>query len=170
MSIISVRKENNKITIASDSQTTLGIMKFDNSQNGKSISKLEQFDDLIIGSVGYTKMIGLISLFLETNKLKVANEREVLRFFRAFETWAKKESDEKVEFNQNTFLLIFENKIFEFQNYCIREIFDFWAIGSGSCWALTALYLGSDVKKSVEVACEFDLYCGGKINELVVNF
>ena len=54
----------------------------------------------------------------------------------------------------------------------MREVNNYSAIGSGSKYAVAALYLGEEPKKAVEIAIEFDLYCSGdvqivnKINEM----
>jgi hypothetical protein len=42
----------------------------------------------------------------------------------------------------------------------------YWAIGCGRLYALTALHLGHDAKKAVEVACELDSGCGMGVDVL----
>ena len=45
----------------------------------------------------------------------------------------------------------------------------FHAIGSGSKYALAAMYLGKSAKQAVEVACALDAYCGNGINTLTLK-
>lgn len=170
MSVIAVKITKNEIIIGSDTQATKsGYMKFDATQNGQTLCKLEQFENLIIGAVGDSRMIRLMPLFLITNKLGNATEMEIVRFFHKFESWLKIEISVNIDISKNAFLVVFENKVFEFQNYFIREIKEFWAMGSGAKWALPALELGADVKKAVEVACKFDLYCSGEPKILTIK-
>jgi ATP-dependent protease HslVU (ClpYQ) peptidase subunit len=41
-----------------------------------------------------------------------------------------------------------------------------WAGGSGEAFALTAMKCGKDAIQAVEIACQMDIYSGGKINSL----
>ncbi len=38
-----------------------------------------------------------------------------------------------------------------------------WAVGSGSSFALGALYVGASAKQAVQAAINYDLYSGGKV-------
>lgn len=42
----------------------------------------------------------------------------------------------------------------------------FFAEGSGRDFALAAMHMGADAVKAVEVACVYDVYCGGGIDTL----
>ena len=42
-----------------------------------------------------------------------------------------------------------------------------FAIGSGRDYALAAMHLGCDARKAVEVACHFEISCGGGIDVIV---
>ena len=167
MSVVAIKINKTEITIASDTQTTSnGHMKFDGSQNLQHICKLEKFGDIIIGSVGSAKTIQLMGMFLETNKLKTPEERELVRFFKEFESWLKKETGDNEGINNNAFIVVFKNKAFYFDSFYIREIIDYWAIGSGSIWALPTLEMGHSVETAVEMACKFDLYCSSPVKTI----
>ena len=45
----------------------------------------------------------------------------------------------------------------------------FYATGSGRDYALAAMHLGCDARKAVEVACVFDVNCGGGIDTLSLH-
>jgi hypothetical protein len=45
---------------------------------------------------------------------------------------------------------------------------NFWAIGSGSSLAIGAMAAGANAFRAVEIACEFDTYCGMGID--VIHF
>jgi ATP-dependent protease HslVU (ClpYQ) peptidase subunit len=170
MSVIAVKIESDKILIGSDSQTTRGdYMKYIVEPGGKSC-KLQQFEDLIVGAVGMAKTIQLMGLFLETNKLKNSSEIEVVRFFKSFEDWLKKEVGDG-DISHSSFLIVKDNRVLEFSDYYVREIQDYWAIGSGSVWALPVLSLGYSLPEALEAACKLDLYCSGpiKIIEIPLN-
>lgn len=160
MSIITVQITSLEIQMACDTQATSGSMKY--NQRPKDYCKIQQFDDVVIGVVGSIKQAQMLSIFMDTNKIKNSEEIEIIRFFKAFESWLKNNIAADMTLNDCDFFIIIEKKVFLFSNFYIREIKDFWAIGSGCIWALPALELGADAKKAVEVACKFDLYCSGE--------
>jgi len=43
---------------------------------------------------------------------------------------------------------------------------EYWAIGSGGLAALCAMDAGASAERAVQIACERDLWCGGKITTL----
>jgi ATP-dependent protease HslVU (ClpYQ) peptidase subunit len=167
MSVIAVKITKEKIQIASDSQTTQNYQKIIKTE--KSTTKLMQFDDCVVGTCGYTKTNQLLALFFETNKIKDNSEREIIRFFKSFEDWLLKETNDKDGLTQNQFLLIKDKRVFQFYDYFLEEITDCYAIGSGTYWALTALQLGADVKKAVEIACQNDLYCHAPVKLIEID-
>lgn len=170
MSVIAVKITEKEIVIGADTQTTHGYyMKSDKTQGGQAMGKIYNFGDTILGSVGSAMTLQLFCLFLETNKLKNGTEREIVRLFKEFETWMKKEADSNYRLCNNHFFVVADKKVFLFNDYYVKEIHDFWSIGSGSIWALPALELGATVKKAVEVACKFDLYCSGEPEIIKVN-
>lgn len=46
---------------------------------------------------------------------------------------------------------------------------DFYAIGSGNEIALGAMAMGASARRAVELACDFDVYTGGEINEITAQ-
>lgn len=169
MSVIAVKIESDRILIGSDTQTTRGdFMKYNTGPETGSC-KLQQFDDLIIGSVGSAKTIRLLGLFLETNKLKDSSEIEIVRFFKSFEDWLRKETGDG-NISRNEFLIVKDSRALEFSNYYIQEIQDYWSIGSGSIWALPVLALGYSLQEALDAACKLDLYCSGPIKIIEIPF
>lgn len=61
----------------------------------------------------------------------------------------KKESDTK-----NSYLVAFGGHLFQICGYLVREIKDYYAIGAGAPYALTALHLGHDPEEAVKVSCD----------------
>lgn len=58
-----------------------------------------------------------------------------------------------------------DRAIFTCDSHCVlvQEPMDFFAIGSGAAFAMSALYLGLSAKEAVQHAARFDLYTGGEI-------
>jgi hypothetical protein len=44
----------------------------------------------------------------------------------------------------------------------------FWAIGSGSHYAMAAMHLGRSARQAVEVACALDPGCGDGVDEIIL--
>jgi ATP-dependent protease HslVU (ClpYQ) peptidase subunit len=127
-----------------------------------------EFDDLIIGSAGSCAIFNLLPIFLETNKLASNSQNDIIRFFKSYEDWLKKETSDK-SLNTNDFIIIKDRKAFKFSNYYLAEITDYWAIGSGLTWALSVLALDMSVEKALEAGCKLDLYCSKPIKIIEIE-
>lgn len=63
-----------------------------------------------------------------------------------------------------TCLLFTKKYVYRSEGNCFFKITDDpIAIGSGAKFALTAMKLGKSAKEAVEIACQMDIYSGGKI-------
>ena len=58
--------------------------------------------------------------------------------------------------------------IYEHSPYPYQIDSPFWAIGSGSAYAMAAMHLGRSSREAVEVACALDSSCGNGIDELAL--
>jgi hypothetical protein len=61
------------------------------------------------------------------------------------------------------FILIFKKKAFNFDDYYLREVVDYCAIGSGSDAAMGAMSLGHSAKDGAKAACNTNVYCSEPI-------
>lgn len=73
-----------------------------------------------------------------------------------FAAWKKAKADSNVI--NNDYILVLENKAFSIHRFFVEEILRSATIGAGDDYALAALYLGHDVQKAVEVACELSIF------------
>lgn len=165
MTVIAVKVEEDKVTIASDSQTTYGYRKHI-KENTTKLTRIS--DDFIVGSSGLAKVNQLLELFCETVKPKNNSNREIIRFFKSFEAWLDKEASSKLD--TNNFLFILDKKVFHFDEYYLLEIKDYYAIGSGSDYALVALELGQSAERAVQSACKLDIFCNEPVKTFEVLF
>jgi ATP-dependent protease HslVU (ClpYQ) peptidase subunit len=107
-----------------------------------------------------------MSIFAKTNLIDEPTEKGVIEFVVNFISWARA-LDNLYKLNSDFFFVI-KNKVFVVcDDLFIREIKDFYAIGAGRDYTLTALHLGKDVKEAIDVACELSIYCEKPIN--VIN-
>lgn len=154
MSIVACRIYDDKIRIGSDSITVRG----DTQDKAKDkFLKLAEVNGMVIGSVGFCEENGLFFTFCMNRNPKSAAEDDVLEFICEFAEWKKKRT-EKHEI-ENDYLIVFDSKVFYIQRFFVKEIISYEAIGAGMDYALSALYLGHDVEKAIEVACELSIYC-----------
>jgi len=155
MSVVCCKVTDEKIEIASDSITVRGWTQ-SKGKNSK-FSKLTKVNGIILGGVGYAEETALFQLFCQTHKPKDATEDDILTFLSEFSDWKKKRADShKIE---NPYIIVYKGKAFAIQGFLVEEIVSYEAIGAGSDFALSALYLGFDVEKAVETACELSIYC-----------
>lgn len=172
MTVIAVRKTKSSIHLACDNQITYGdrYKKTDAKDQMYSMkSKLFQVNDLTVGAAGMVQGACLFEHFCGTRKPASSEERDILQFMVEFSEWARTK-DTTYTVQDSHFILIFENKVFEIQGLLVRQVEEFDAIGSGSFLALSALYFGKTVEQAVEVAKQFDLFCGGDTKSLTINF
>jgi len=159
MTIICCKVEKDKVTIGSDTQITAGYSGF--NFNG---TKLEKVGTLIVGTTGRCALHSVYVVWLETHKLPSLSKRDVNRHFVAFNKFLINDYDNKILLSDVIFIICQNGEAITFQNFYIRKITKFWAIGSGREMAWAALSLGKSVKEAVKLACQYNSYCSGKID------
>ena len=161
MSIVAVKVKDGKITLGADSILVCGY-----TQEKREDAKLFKVSDrLMFGAVGMAKDGALLKMFAVSREPKSNSDEDILDFMQEFSEWKKKKGDAG-SLGDSLYIIVFNNKAFHFNDYYIREIVDYDAIGAGMTYALAALYLGSDVRKAIETACELNIYCEKPINTL----
>lgn len=165
MSIILAKKERNKILIGSDSQETYGEDCKENVLN----SKLKQIEHgIYIGGAGDAHVCNMLYTYSEKYSLKNVNTNmAIIEYFSEFSSWLKElvdlESDDKVNpLALCQFIIINDNKLWQFINYYVREINEgeYVAIGSGSQSALTCTRLSNSIEDILKAVCSTNIYCG----------
>ncbi|HQU73805.1 MAG TPA: hypothetical protein PKV71_10255 [Calditrichia bacterium] len=164
MSVVCCRVYEDRIEIASDSITVRGWTQEKGRDNH---SKLVAVNDMVIGSVGRAEDSSLMQLFCATHKPEGASESDILSFMVEFLDWKKKKTDQKQ--TSGVFILLFEGKAFYINGFFIKEVVSYEAIGAGMDFALSALYLGHNVEKAVETACELSVMCEKPIQSLKMD-
>ena len=165
MSIVCCKVYDDRIEMASDS---IGVRGWTQNRGENIIySKLTKINDILVGSVGTMEEGVLLQIYLKTRKPKDATEDSIIEFLSEFSSWKKKRTDNPGF--DGSHMLSFGGKAFTIHNYCVGEIKTYDSIGAGMDYALSALYLGTDVKKAVETACELSVYCEKPIVHYVIN-
>ena len=162
MSVVATQITDKEIVLAADSFIGIGMWAQDKREDAKA-HKSE--NGVIFGAVGYTEEINLMRLFLKTHRPAAPNEDELLDFMSEFHNWVRKTTGNQSYALLNSWHFIFDGHAFLCHNgYNIREITDHDAIGAGLVQAKTALSLGMDAERSVEVACDLSIYCEKPVN------
>lgn len=154
MSIVAVKVENGLIQIASDS---IVVRHSTQDKSSNNFSKLNKINSLILGSTGSAEEISLFRVFCSTRRPEQTSEMGIISFLSEFATWKGDRTGDA--FIQGEHIIIVDNKVFAIEGFFVEEITNFTAIGAGMDYALTALHLGHNVEKAVEVACELSVYC-----------
>lgn len=161
MSVVAVKIYEDKITIAADSIMCSG---YTNVNYAKKFSKLVKINDMIMGTVGTANEGSLMWLYMNTHKPNGATEKDILEFVAEFSSWKTKYNDNS-QIN-NSYILIYQNKVFSISGLFVTEIDSYLAIGAGENYALAALYLGHSPKEAVKVACDLCCYVAEPIIEI----
>jgi len=89
---------------------------------------------------------------------------------QAFMHWYEDQTREKPDFNDTTVIVLKSDGTIETWEACyfptIMEDHPFYAIGSGSHFAMGAMYAGADPKEAVKIAAKLDAYSGGRVKVL----
>lgn len=165
MSVVACRVYEDRIEIAADSITVRGWTQTKN-ENFKH-AKLIQVNGLTIGGAGLTEEIALMQIFAETHKPKSATPDDLITFLSEFSDWKKSRTENGAIRIEG--LIAFDGKVFESNGYLVREVATYAAIGAGSDYALSAMYLGHSPEKAVETACELSIYCEKPIVKFTVR-
>ena len=178
MSIVVVVKKGKNVVIASDTLTSVGSRKWSDKYKSNS-KKFFQYKDNFIGSVGYAMSKIMLNHALEHSEEEYNFEglENVYNSMLKIHKLLKKEYfliptrkiEQAVESTKVELLLANSSGIYKISgDRHIGEISKFWAIGSGSSYALGAMYHAYNKKKQsaediarigIEAACEFDKSC-----------
>lgn len=149
MSVVAVKVESDKITIAADSIIIKDDLKRTNFQ------KLHDFGHMIVGGCGSAEELSLFFEFAKRSRKKLTDIHIVQQFMDDFALFKKSYTDDN-KIN-NAYIIIYDKHVYEVDGMFVQEVEDYTAIGEGEPYALTALYLGHSVVSAVRAAC--DLCC-----------
>lgn len=162
MTVIAVRKYEDRIELAADSQATWG-----SDYKILTKTKLVQTNDFTFGCAGSGRDIALFRMFARTHKPKAATEDDIVDFLAEFVSWKKQKASNEEYVGQ--MILVMDCIIFEIEQYSVREpIETFFAVGSGMFTALGAMELGASPKSAVEVCVKYNLGCGGDVKVITI--
>jgi hypothetical protein len=155
MSVIAYKynPENNTIDVVADTQISDDDLKL----NLKWIKLFESTYGTIYGCVGCSvacyELKSMVNLDLDRPCEILSKKYPENEFFEIMA------SGENVLYYKNG-----EQREYYF------DTMPYFAIGTGSKYALGALSAGATVKEAVEIACKYDLYCSAPIQEITLIF
>ena len=164
MSVVAVKVTKKDITVGADS-----IMIAYATQFKDKLAKLNTVNGMVIGYVGWSEEGNLFWKYCKTRRPSEATEEDVLDFISEFHDWLRKKTGTPTIKLKNEFIMVFDGKAFDIDNYDIKEVDDYHAIGAGMDYALSALYLGKSVHDAIDVSCELSIYCEKPINIITVK-
>lgn len=174
MSTIVVVKKNGKACIAADTLTTFGDLRLASSFDAAH-DKIQNYEDGYFGIVGSAAHALVMESVLKDKKIKIdfSDRMAIFETFRKLHPVlkdkyflkTKEEDNDPYEATHIDALICNRKGIFGI--YSLREVSEytrFWAIGSGSEYALGAMYALYDrldkvediARAGVEAGCEFN--------------
>jgi len=174
MSTVVVAKKGGKVCIAADSLTSFGDLRM-GADYESGHDKILIHDDSYLGIVGSAAhQLVMESIFKQDEiKLDFSSRLAVFETFRSLHPIlkdkyflnAKDEDDDPYESTQIDALIACPHGIFGVHS--LREVCEytkFWAIGSGSEYALGAMYAVYDMLDSVEEIAKAGVMAGAEFN------
>lgn len=187
MSVIVAVRKGSQIAIAADSQDNFGDLR-PPPENHEAI-KLRVIGDAVLGSSGWALYDDIFGHYLGGRRARLSDRRSVFDFFVKF--WKDlrkhypfvndqpgKESDTPFANLDASFLVASPGGIFLVSsNMSVSEFRQYYAIGSGSDYAIGAVHaLYDEVKnpaviaeRAVRAAMAYDNSCGGRITSHAVK-
>lgn len=173
MSTIIAVKKNQRVCLAADSLTTFGDSRQTASMDADS-DKIFQYGENYIGIVGSAAHQMVVQSALE--KIKKADFSSRLAIFKTFNRLhevlkdkyflnPKDEDDDPYESSHIDALIVNPHGIFGI--YALREVFEYksyWAIGSGSEFALGAAFAAYDTDADCESIAKIAIAAGAEFN------
>lgn len=179
MSIIVVVKKAGRAVIAADTNYSFGNANVKSAYLSNR-TKIHQFNDSMIGTVGATAHENVLEHLFEKHKSKLSfgSAREIFNTYLRIHPILKdeyflnaSEGDDEDEYQSSQIDGLIANPNGIFGMYSWREVYEFekfWALGSGRDYALGALFSVYDsfdeperiAETAVKAACEFDDGCG----------
>jgi ATP-dependent HslUV protease, peptidase subunit HslV len=174
MSTIVVVKKNDRITIAADQMSTYGDRKvLPRYMNNRS--KIHKCGNSYIGVLGSAAHNNVMASIIErySRLLSLRNMNEIFETYRKLHPILKEEyylnvsEGDNDEYESSQIDGLIANPYGIFGVFSWREVFEyerFWSIGSGSEYALGAMYAAYDInhdseaiaRLGIEASCEFD--------------
>jgi len=171
MSTVVVVKKQGIVCIAADTMTSFG--------NNKQLATYDAYPTKIV-SLGNSAYLGLVgsaahnlvieSIFARKKQIpRFENRLEIFEFFRKLHPRLKKEyflnpqEDEEDPYESSQIDMFIANRYGIFGIFSLREVFEylkFWAIGSGSEYALGAMYAVYDQFDSAEAIARMGVAAG----------
>lgn len=155
MSVVAVKVESDKITIAADSIIIKDDLKRTNFQ------KLHDFGHMIVGGCGSAEELSLFFELAKRSKEKLTSIYAVQEFMDRFAICKKAYTDDN-KIN-NAYIIIYDKHVYEVDGMFVQEVKDYTAVGEGEPYALTALYLGHSVETAIRASCDLCCFVDGPI-------
>ncbi|MEQ1860657.1 MAG: hypothetical protein ABMA13_12045 [Chthoniobacteraceae bacterium] len=181
MSVIVAVRKNSSITIAADSQDNFGDLR-PPPENHDAL-KLRSVGDAVLGSSGWALYDDIFAHYLKRRRVSLRDRHSVFDFFVKFWKALRREypfvNDQPGKENETpfanldaSFLVASPGGIFLISsNMSVSEFRQYYAIGSGSDYAIGAVHaLYDEVKdpaviaeRAVRAAIAYDNSCGGRV-------
>ena len=165
MSVVAIKKDKTKIVIGADS---IRISGWGTQEKDKLAKLFEISKEMTLGAVGNCATCAVFREFLENHLPKTNNEYGWSMLMREFASHLN-DMKSAPKFEDSEFIVVYKDSAFLLSGYFIREIVDYYAIGAGKEYALTALYLGAGVKEAIKAACQLSIFCEEPINLVEVK-
>lgn len=176
MTTIAAKEVNGKVKIAWDSQVTYGGSAEFGAVKVQTIN-----EQLTLGGAGHLRYLNLVfrTRLPGIHPVDLANPNfdglgwildcAIPEWMEAVKEEKKRLVDEDSGVPSGVLIVILGGKIYSVgEDFSVTQVEDYCAVGSGSKYARTAMYLGKNPKQAVEIAADLDIYTGGKIKELAL--
>jgi ATP-dependent protease HslVU (ClpYQ) peptidase subunit len=164
-------KDNTKVIIGADSQTTHGGRKYTDKETSQTKSKVIKIDETFaIACCGAVEEISLFQRYCMRTKPKDSTEDAIFDFMCDFNTWVA-ERIKSFEFH-TSHIIVFKGKLFTASyGWTVYEHLKHASGGSGRQCIDVCFDMGGDVEEAIGMAKKYNLYCGGdtKTIELTIK-
>ena len=165
MTVLIAQNTKDKIILGTDTGTFYGEGGFKvHLNNHKGLLKIISINDITFSACGPVSEHINFGLFCQTRKPERSDQLGLQRFFIDFGKWLKEQNIEKDGTICNHYFIVFEKKLFHYEDGAVQEILenDFATDGAGLKEAYMAMYLGKSVKEAIDLTVQMNVWTSGE--------
>lgn len=161
ISVIAVKKYEDHVEIASDTQTTSNGTRRHPTRG----LKLFQKDGIVVGIVGNAEVSTFLHLYFKEFSVPNLTLDDMQQFILNFYKFIQETSVDGYEFLEFGLAFASHDVAFIVDGYYVQEVVDFAAIGGGLSECFPLLHVGLSPVDAVVETCQLNIYCGFPVEE-----
>jgi ATP-dependent protease HslVU (ClpYQ) peptidase subunit len=164
MTVLIAQHTKEKIILGADSGGFYNSGFKINLNNQCRLKKINVVNGITYSAAGSASELINFGLFCQIRKPERNDQLGMQKFFVDFNKWLKDQNITTNQVIENSYFIVFENKLFQYNSGAIDEILedDFATSGAGFREAYMAMHLGKTVQEAIDLTIEMNMWASGE--------